>query len=70
MVIKEKLLTLDDEGKDYYRAKDGSTIQMEFSLEIKTEVYYNKWVLRSENGRLIDFDSFRTDLMERNNYSM
>lgn len=61
-------LKIDDE---VYRLPNGEELQRETaSLTPNGNKMNGRWVLRNKEGDLIDFDQYRNDLAERNNFEI
>ena len=52
---------------DPYTSDDGWTMAREEGLTPNGNQLNNRWVLRDNTGKFIDFDQYRHDLAERNN---
>jgi hypothetical protein len=58
----------DNNGDEMYAAENGFKMQREYGLTPNGNPLSGRWVLRNEKGEFIDFDQYRHDLMEHNNF--
>lgn len=50
---------------DKYEGADGYVLQREYGLTPNGNPMNGRWVLRDGEGRMLDFDRYRSDLAER-----
>ena len=55
---------------DPYTSDDGWIMAREDGLTPNGNQLNHRWVLRDNTGKFIDFDQYRTDLLERNGGSL
>lgn len=60
----------DNVEQDGYRSEDGHTMRREYCLTPNGNEMNGRWVLRDITGKMIDFDQYRSDLMERNGFKI
>ena len=56
-------------AEEQYRSDTGYTMQREDGLTPNGNQLNQRWVLRDPAGRFVDFDKYRSDLAERNNFT-
>lgn len=52
-------------GTDQFQSDEGSTLQREYGKTPNGNDIGGRWVLRSPEGTMIDFDQYRYDIAER-----
>lgn len=69
-MTNRKLLPLMHELVDEqeYRSDDGHTIKREQGLTPNGNPLNGRWVLRDPEGKFIDFNQYRHDLIEHNGF--
>lgn len=60
----------DNVEDDGYRSEAGHTMRREYCLTPNGNEMNGRWVLRDITGKMIDFDKYRSDLMERNGFKI
>lgn len=60
----------DNVEEDGYRSEDGHAMRREYCLTPNGNEMNGRWVLRDIAGKMIDFDKYRSDLMERNGFKI
>ena len=50
--------------------ESGLSMKREWGLTPNGNEMGGRWVLRDKDGKIIDFDSYRNDIAERNNISL
>jgi hypothetical protein len=55
---------------DIYKSADGWEMKREWGKTPKGNDLNGNWVLRNPDGEFIDFDGFRSDLMERHDFDI
>ena len=56
--------------KIIYKSIDGLTVKREDGLTPNGNELNQRWVLRDKDDNFIDFDQYRHDLAERNNFRL
>lgn len=59
-----------DTGQQLYRCNRNYELKREQGQTPNGNSMNNRWVLRDENGHLIDYDKYRNDIAERNNLQL
>lgn len=68
MTVIMRKVGQDAQGEPTYQADNGYTMRREHGLTPNGNPLNGRWVLRDADGKFIDFDQYRHDLIEHNNF--